>query len=745
MTRSVLWLRPAALVPVISAAFAGLMPPSAAAHADPAATPPAIVAPAERAPSMLTPPQAARIPHRREIHERTDIDEYFWLRERDNPKVMEHLKAELAYTDARTAHLSPLVDSVYAEMLSRLQQTDLSVPYRDNGFFYYVRTEEGKAYPIFCRRPAPNDGSMIDAGTAPEQILLDVNILAKDKPTLFVRPLGVSPDNTILAYGEDPTGGRIITIRFKNLKTGALLPDVIENASGDFEWFDDNRTFVYATLDHALRSAKVLRSTLGAGTVAPELILDETDERFDVGVSRTLSGRYVAITSSSMTTSEWRMIRADSPDAKPIIITPRRDGIEYSVTHHAESDRFFILHNHNALNFTLSEAPAANPVISNWKTVIPERSDAYLTGVTAFRDFLLIESRENGVPALRVRRFDTNDDRRIDFTEDSYTVDAGPNAEYATNVLRFSYSSFTTPPSVFDENVVSHQRTLLKEQPVPGGYDRTKYTSKRYYAKAPDGAEVPVALVFRTDLHRPDAPAPTLLYSYGSYGFSTDVRFNTGIFSLLDRGMVFAIAQIRGGSEKGRAWYEQGRMMNKRNTFTDFIAAAEFLIANNFTTPAQLAIRGGSAGGLLMGAVTNMRPDLFRAVVADVPFVDVINTMLDDDLPLTVAEFEQWGNPRDKPAFDYMISYSPYDNVAPKPYPAVLATTGFFDSQVSYWEPAKWVQRLRDNTTSDPTSRPILLKINLEAAHGGASGRYERMEEDAFRYAWVLDQLGIKK
>jgi oligopeptidase B len=677
------------------------------------------------------PPVAAEKPHVREIHGRTLTDPFFWLRERENPEVISHLNAENDYTRAVTGHLKDFTAKLYDEMLGRIKQTDLSVPYRDNGYFYYSRTVEGQSYPIFCRRK----GSM----EAPEEIMLDVNELAKGRPTLFVRPMGVSPDNTILAYGEDPTGGRKITIRFKDLRTGQLLPDTIENASGSFAWFNDSKTFAFATLDHALRSAKVYRSALGADHTKAELIHDETDERFNVGVGRTLSDKFILLQTESMKTSEARFVSADEPKGEFRIIEPRRQGVEYSVDHH--EGQFLILHNDDAMNFTLVAAPVNSPGRANWKTIVPHREDVHLTGVTAFKDYWIIQERVGGLPTMRVRKLADGSEHTIQFPEDSYSAFPAANAEYDTGTLRLSYASFITPISTFDYDLSSRKLTLLKEQPVLGGYDRTQYVSTRFMAKAPDGAEVPVTVVHRKGL-KLDGTNPTLLYSYGSYGINTEVGFSSANISLLDRGMVYAIAQIRGGSEKGRIWYEQGKMMNKKNTFTDFITAAETLIAKGYTKPDRLVIRGGSAGGLLMGAVLNMRPDLFHAAVADVPFVDVINTMLDDDLPLTVSEFEQWGNPKEKADFEYMMTYSPYDNVAKKAYPAILATTGLHDSQVAYWEPAKWVQKLRLNTTS---GRPIVMKINMEAAHGGASGRYERLKEEAFRYAWILDQVGLAK
>lgn len=678
-----------------------------------------------------TPPKPAQVPHTREIHGRTLTDEYFWLRERENPKVLDHLKAENAYTAAMTAHVKPLEDKLYAEFLSRIKQTDLSVPYLDNGYYYYSRTVEGKSYSIYCRKK----GSL----EAAEEIVLDVNALAEGKPTLFARPLAVSPDNRILAYSEDPTGGRRLTIRFKDLSTGNLLPDTIENAAGSFAWFNDSQTYVYTVLDHAIRSHRCLRGRLGGDAAKAEVIFDEADERFSLDVDRTRSDAFIFLASGSMKSSEWRFLSTDEPSGTFRVIEPRRQDVEYSVEHHG--DFFYILHNDGAINFTLVRTSVSDPGKAYWKPVIAHSDDTYLTGVDAFKSHLVLSMREKGLPTLRIRPLSGGDEHTISFPETSYSSGLSTNAEFDTDLLRLRYTSMITPNSIFDYNVKTRERTLLKEQPVLGGYDRTLYKTERLYAKAGDGAEVPVALVYRTD-RKQEGGNPLLLVSYGSYGASTDASFSSNTISLLDRGVIYAQAQIRGGSDKGRLWYEQGRLRHKMNTFTDFIAAAEHLVARGYTKPDRLAIQGGSAGGLLIGAVLNLKPELFRAAIADVPFVDVINTMLDDDLPLTVTEFEQWGNPREKDDFEYMIRYSPYDNVGAKPYPAVLSMTGFHDSQVSYWEPAKWVARLRDKTTG---KYPFVLKVNLEAAHGGASGRYERLREQAFRMSWLLDQLGIKE
>lgn len=675
------------------------------------------------------PPSPEKIAHKREIHGYTLLDPYFWMRERDNPKVLEHLKAENAYTEAVLGHTKALQGRLYDEMLARIKQTDESVPYPRRGYWYSTRTVEGKPFPIFVRRAGKSDG--------PEEIMLDVNETVKDLPNGSARPVAITVDSKLMAYAVDPTGGRVNTVRFREIDTGRELPEKIENASGDVVIANDNKTVFYTTLDHALRPDKVWRLVLGSGRPA-ELLVEEADDKFFVGLDRSQSDRYIFMTFFSQKTTEARFIDADQPGGAFTTIEPRRQGVEYSVDHH--HDRFFITHNEDAINFTLVETPVRSPGRANWKTVIPHRADVFLQGTTSFKGHMIIQARERGLPVLRVRDFKTGADRLIETPEVSYTLGAATNAEYDTTKFRFAYASPVTPSSIFEYDVVTHERTLLKEQPVLGGYDRTKYRVERVYAKAKDGAEVPVTIVSRTDVTR-DGSAPALLEGYGSYGFSNDAGFSSTEISLLDRGFVLATAHIRGGSEKGRLWYEQGRLMNKRNTFTDFVAAAEFLVKERYTKPARLAIRGGSAGGLLMGAVVNLRPDLFRAVIADVPFVDVMNTMLDPDLPLTVIEYEQWGNPNDKSAFDYMMSYSPYDNVKDAAYPDILTMVGFHDSNVPYWEGAKWAARIRDHVKNNAV---VLVHCNLDAGHGGASDRYKRLREEAFRYAFILDRLGVQ-
>lgn len=678
------------------------------------------------------PPVAAKRPHTTEIHGLRLEDPYFWLRDRDSAAVLDHLKLENEFAKATMTGTEELQKKLYSEMLGRVQQTDTAVPYPSRGYWYYSRTEEGKAYQIHCRRK--------DSMDRHEEVMLDVNKLAEGKPFMIAYPLDVSPDNRILAWAQDPTGGRRLTIHFRDLSTGTDLPDMIENAAS-FVWASDSSTFYYVTLDHAVRPDKVWRSHLlgskGAGT--PELIHNETDERFFAGISRTRSDKYIFLTLGSMKSTETRYIRADDTNGSFKIVEPRKQGMEYSVDH--QGNQFFILHNNGekSINFQLDAAPEDSPAKANWKPVIPHSADTYLLGVDAFKDHLVIQQRHNGLPEIRIRAAD-GQEHTVTQTESSYAVSPAVNMEYATAAYRFTYASPITPSSTFEYDMNGHSRILLKRQSVPN-YDYTKYKVIRTFAKASDGSEVPITILALRDLPQ-DGSAPALLYAYGSYGASTDAGFNSAIFSLVDRGFVYAIAHIRGGSEKGRGWYEDGRLMHKRNTFTDFIAAAELLIKDKYTSKQKLAIRGGSAGGLLMGAVINMRPDLAAVCIADVPFVDVINTMLDDKLPLTVIEYEQWGNPHEKAAFDYIRSYSPYDNVGKKPYPAILSMTGLNDSNVCYWEPTKWVAKLRENTTS---GKPIVLKVNMDAGHGGSSDRYKAIEDNAYRFAFILTRLGIKE
>jgi oligopeptidase B len=676
------------------------------------------------------PPVPAKHEHVMEMHGQKLVDPYFWMRERKNPELVKHLEAENAYAEAVLVPTKALQETLYNEMLGRIQQTDLSVPYPYRGYWYYARTVEGQSHPIYCRKK----GTLESA----EEVLLDVNVLAGEYPNVNAGPVVISPNSQIMAYAVDPTGGRVSTIRFRDLNTGKDLPDKLQNAAGDVVIAADNKTVFFNTLDPAIRSDKAWRYVLGSadGGAKPELIHHEVDEKYLVGVGSSQDEKYVFMSLYSMKTTETWYVPADKPAEALTVISPRKQGVEYSVEHH--DGVFLITHNDQAINFQVETAPVRTPMREHWTPLIPHSPDVYVQGVLPLKDYLIVQARENGLPVIRVRGYGAKETGRlITMPEASYTLGLSSNAEYDTAVLRFGYSSPVTPQSVFEENLKSGERKLLKEQAVLGEYDRTKYEVTRLMAPARDGQQVPLTIVRQKGL-KADGANPTLMYGYGSYGVTQDAGFRSAVISLLDRGWVFAVAQIRGGSDKGRGWYEDGRLMNKRNTFNDFIDCGEFLVKEKWTTPAKLAIEGGSAGGLLVGAVANMRPDLFRAVVAQVPFVDIMNTMLDPDLPLTVTEYEQWGNPNEKAAFEYMLSYSPYENVGRKAYPRMLIRTGFHDTNVSYWEGAKWAAKLRENTTS---GKPVLLMTNMESGHGGFSDRYKAIRERAEDFAFLIQAM----
>jgi oligopeptidase B len=674
------------------------------------------------------PPTAPRRPKVDVIHGQRRTDDYFWLRDKASPEVRAYLEAENSYTDALMGPTRPLQETLYREMLGRIQETDLSVPFREGGYFYYSRTEEGKQYPIFCRRR----GSL----EAPEEVTLDVNLLAEGRRFMSLGAYVPDDQGRYLAYSTDDTGFREYTLHVKDLWSGETLPLSVER-TGALAWASDGRTLFYTTEDEAKRAHRVWRHELG-GPEEDALVFEETDELFRVFVARTRSNAYVLLGSGSHTTSEVHVLPADTPRGPWTLIAAREHEHEYEVDH--GGDVFYIRTNDRGRNFRLVTAPTSDPRRENWREVVPHREQVMLEGIEPFRHHYVLLEREEGLPVFRVVDLRTGGERRVAFPEPTYSAFPQHNAEFDTHLFRYTYESLVTPASVFDYDMDAGTSTLLKEQPVLGGYDRARYVSERRFATAPDGARVPISIVYRRGLVR-DGSAPALLYGYGSYGFALPVGFSSNRFSLVDRGVVCAIAHVRGGGEMGKAWHDQGRMMSKRNTFTDFIAAAEHLAAEGFTRPERLAISGGSAGGLLMGAVVNLRPDLFRAVVSKVPFVDVVNTMLDASLPLTAGEWEEWGDPRQKEHFDYMLSYSPYDQLRAGPYPAMLVTTALNDSQVMYWEPAKYVARLRTLKTD---GAPLLLKTTLEpAGHGGASGRYDYLREVAFDYAFILTQLGL--
>ena len=675
------------------------------------------------------PPIARQIARVDTLHGEVRVDPYFWLRDdrRAAPEVLGYLEAENRYTDAHMRHTDQLQKKLYQEMVSRIKETDLSVPELVNGFWYYTRTVKGQQYPIFCRKRRTLK--------APEEVLLDENAVAGKRPYSRVGVRQVSPDGNILAYTWDTTGGEWYTLMFKDLRNRRLLSDRIDSVNYEVEWAADNRTVFYGRDDAAHRAYRVHRHQLGAS--APDtVVFEDLDPLFNVDIAKSKDQKYLFINAQSFTSSDTRYLMSDQPAGEWRVLMPRAADVVYAVEHHGGD--FLIRTNENAINFKLMRAPSSNPDRAGWTEVVPARDSILLEDLDVFRGHAALYERGNAVSRIRVLDFATGKSHVVDFPEEISTFQRSDNPEYDTDLVRFTYTSLVTPPTVYDYDMKRHTRVMKKRTEVPN-YQPARYATERTWALATDGARVPVSLLYRKPLVR-DGSRPMLLYAYGSYGYSTDPGFSSNIFSLVDRGFVFAIAHIRGGQEMGRGWYDDGKMQRKKNTFTDFIAAAEHLVQRGYTRSDRLAIRGGSAGGLLMGAVTNMRPDLFRAVIADVPFVDVINTMLDATIPLTTQEWQQWGNPANAPEYAYMKSYSPYDNVAAKNYPSILVTAGLNDPRVGYWEPAKWVAKLRATKTDKNT---LLLKTNMGAGHGGSSGRYDYLKEMAFRYAFMLDQVKI--
>ena len=684
---------------------------------------------ADTSSSLPAPPVAKKEPKVTEINGQKLLDNYFWLRDKKNPDVKAYLDAENAYSDAVMKPTEPLQKKLYDEMLSRIKETDVEVPYKEGDYFYYARTEAGKQYGIRCRKKGSVD--------AREEILLDVNELAKGQTFMSLGAYNVSDDGNLLAYSTDNTGYRQFTLAVKDLRSGKLLIDHAERVDS-MAWANDNKTIFYTVEDAvSKRPYQLYRHTVG--TTGPDTLLyEEKDERFEVGTGKTRSKAYLLLIISSHTTSEARFIPADQPMAEWKIIEPRKQDVEYYPDHNG--DFFYIRVNDTGRNFRMVKASVSNPGSKNWQEVVPHRSDVMLDDIDFYKKFYVLFEREKGLPQIRVTDLQTGKSRHIEFPEPAYTVYAGANREYDTTKFRYRYQSFITPPSVFDYDVARAASTLLKEWEIPGGYDRTRYQVERIFATASDGVKIPISVAHLKGA-KLDGKGPIYLTGYGSYGAPYDISFDSPIFSMVDRGVVVAVAHIRGGGEMGKAWHDDGRMMHKKNTFTDFIASAEYLLAQGYGSKDRLVIEGRSAGGLLMGAVLNMRPDLFRAALVGVPFVDVMNTMLDESIPLTVSEFEEWGNPKEKPAFDYMITYSPYDNIVAKAYPNMLVRTSFNDSQVGYWEPAKYVAKMRALRTDHNT---LILKTNMDpAGHGGASGRYDRLHETAFDYAYLLTQMGI--
>ncbi|HVS74098.1 MAG TPA: S9 family peptidase [Candidatus Acidoferrales bacterium] len=681
-------------------------------------------------PSPGTPPVAKKVHTENHINGGDLVDDYRWLREKSNPEVAGYLEAENSYADAIMRPTEALQKKLYDEMLSHIKETDVNVPYKEGGYFYYSRWEAGKQYPIFARKK----GSL----EAPEQITLDVNELAKGEKFMSLGGYRASDDGYLLAYSTDNTGFRQYRLHVRDLRTGKDLPDTAEK-TGSIAWANDNQTLFYSVEDSAKRQYRLYRHKLGTDAKNDDLVYEEKDERFDIGAGKTRSHKYLLLESSSHTTSEVRYLDAANPTGEWKLITPREQDIEY----YAEDlgGQFYIRTNDKGRNFRLVSAPVSDPGKKNWKEVIPVRDAVMLSDFLPFQNFYALAERENGLPQLTVVDLATGARQRIGYPEPVYTAFPQVNREFDSKFFRYSYQSLVTPSSVFDYDVEKHTSTLLKQNEVPGGYDRSNYKSERVWATAKDGVKIPVSIVYRTGLKKADGSNPLYVYGYGSYGFSLPVTFSGNRLSLLDRGVVMAYVHIRGGGEMGKTWHDAGRMMNKMNTFTDFIACTEYLAANKYGARNKIAIEGGSAGGLLMGAVTNLRPDLFKLVVSHVPFVDVMNTMLDASLPLTVGEYEEWGNPNEKPAYDYMVKYSPYDNLNKGAYPAILVKTSFNDSQVMYWEPAKYTARLRTLKTD---KNVLLLKTNMAAGHGGSSGRYDYLKEIAFDYAFILTQLGVE-
>ncbi len=683
------------------------------------------------------PPIAKKIPKTAENFGDKRTDDYFWLREKSNPEVVDYLKAENAYTQTVLGPMKDFQAQLYQDMLSRIKETDENVPYKKGDYFYYTRTEMGKQYSIYARKK----GSL----TAPEEIMLDANELAKGKPFFAIGTMDVSPDGKLVAYSTDITGFRQYTLSFKDLGSGKTLDDKIERVTS-IAWANDNKTVFYVTEDATTkRSDKFFRHKLGEKN--DPMLFEEKDELYGIGVETTRSQGYIILTSASSETTEQQLLDANKPDGKFAVYMKRKDNIKYGIDHHGKD--FFIVINDKGRNSRLVKAPEGKADKAKWVEIIPHRADVKLDGVDMFKNYFVAIEKSGGLPKLRV--FDLKGESKggakkakphdITFPEAAYEASPGQNAEYDSAQYRFNYSSLVTPNSVFDYDINTRARDLKKQQEVLGGYKPEDYQAERIMVKAADGAMIPVSLVYKKSLKRA-GPQPLLLYGYGSYGISMPLGMRSSRLALIDRGMIYAIAHIRGGGEMGKAWHDNGKMMKKKNTFTDFINVAEYLVANKYTSPNQLAIQGGSAGGLLMGAVTNMRPDLFKAVVSQVPFVDVMNTMLDATLPLTVGEYLEWGNPNEKPAYQYMRSYSPYDNLAKGAYPAMLVETSLNDSQVMYWEPAKYVAKLRTLKTDNNV---LLLKTNLDAGHGGASGRYDYLKEIAITYSFVLSQMGIVK
>ena len=699
--------------------------------------------------NILTPPKAAIHPHEMTMHGHTRIDNYYWLNERENPEVIAYLEAENQYAETCLKHTEPLQEQLFKEITGRIKQDDNSVPVKIRDYYHYTRYEEGKEYPIFCRK--------FQSLEAAEEILLDGNQLAEGHAFFEIGELGLSEDDKLLAYSVDTVSRRIYTVYVKNLETGELVGEPIPNTSGNVVWASDNETFFYGVKDETLRPCKIMRHRLGTPAADDVLVYEETDETFVCYISKTKSRKYLIINSESTLSSECRILESNRPEDEFRVFQQRQPDMLYGIDHYGE--HFYIQTNADgAKNYKIMRTPLGQTEMSHWSEVIAHREKVMIESFTIFSKFFVIEERENGLVKIRIRSWDGSTDYYLDFGEPAYTAGVSANPDFDAVALRYAYNSMTTPSSVYEWDMEKRTKTLLKRQEIVGGYNPEEYVTERLMATSHDGVLVPISIVYKKNvdamvpelvegpsmsgsspsmgagpLHR-----PLVLYGYGSYGSSMDAYFSVARLSLLNRGFIWAIAHIRGGEEMGRQWYDDGKMLNKKNTFLDFIACAEYLINNGYTSPQKIFAMGGSAGGLLVGAVTNMRPDLWKGVIAQVPFVDVVTTMLDESIPLTTGEYDEWGNPNEKKYYDYMLSYSPYDNVEAKDYPAMLITTGLHDSQVQYWEPAKWAAKLRALKTD---KNPLYLKTEMDYGHGGASGRFEGFKEVTLEYAFMLDVL----
>lgn len=671
------------------------------------------------------------------------LDNYYWmklsddqknaeLKDEQTKKVISYLTSENDYLASKLRHTEALQKKIYDEIVGRIKQNDESVPYKDNGYWYYTRYEEGKEYPVYCRKKGSLSGK--------EEILLNVNEMASGHDYYSIKGLSVSEDNNLLAYAEDSVSRRRYTVYVKDLRSGKLIEDPVPNTEGEVVWANDNKTYFYTRKDSlTLRSRWVIKHKVGSSFKNDPEVYEEKDETFYTGIYKTKSDKYLVIWAGSTLTNHFQILNANMPDGKFAEFSPRERGLEYAIDHYG--NRFYIVTNLDAQNFRLMETPETRTSKSNWKEKIAHRKDTLLQSIEIFNDYLVLNERANANTLMRIIDQKTGSKHYLDFGEPAYTVSPSVNLEFDTEWLRYGYTSLTTPNSTYDYNMKTRERKLMKQQEVVGGYNPEAYQTERVWATVNDGTSIPMSIVYRKGMKK-DGTNPTLLYAYGSYGISMDPTFSITRLSLLDRGFVYAIAHIRGGQEMGRQWYEDGKMFKKKNTFTDFINCAEFLIEEQYTQPEKLFASGGSAGGLLMGAVVNMRPDLFKGVIAKVPFVDVVTTMEDESIPLTTGEFDEWGNPKDPESYMYMLEYSPYDQVKPQNYPNMMVTTGFHDSQVQYWEPAKWVAKLREMKTDNNT---LLLRTNMETGHGGTTGRFKVYEELAQEYAFIIDLAGIKK